>query len=230
MQALRALKRPIAVAVGAAALTIAPLAGFGTPAALADTPPGVGTIGDVITTTCGNSPIMILSVVVCQYVAPKSTAMATGPRTVRRAAILRRSTSARLRAIQGIADSTGWDWRQAGLVIHPAFHPRACCHWGIFDPGDKSLWIGPTAFADPTRLRYTVLHELGHAWQFRSSRLDRVTADMAPWGYRGVAALEAGADCASVVWGTSPKAGHYWSCPPSAARAVARRMAGDWRS
>jgi hypothetical protein len=228
MKALRALKRPIAVMAGVVALTFAPLAGWATPAAGAGTPPAAGTIGDVITTTCGNSPIMILSVVVCQLVPPN--AMATGPRAVRRGAP-RHPASARLPQAQAIADSSGWDWRRAGVVIHVAFHPQACCHWGIFDPRDNSIWVGPTAYANPTRLRYTVLHELGHAWQWRSGQLDRLSADMAPWGYRAVlAGLEAGADCVSVLWGASPAAGHYWACPPGAANLVARRLAGDWGS
>jgi len=116
------------------------------------------------------------------------------------------------------------------VVIHTSFHPQACCHWGIYDFRDNSLWIGPSAFANPTRLRYTVLHELGHAWQWRSGQLDRLSAEMAPWGYRGMAGLEAGADCISVVWGASPRVGHYWACPPAAVRLLARRLAGDWGS
>jgi hypothetical protein len=231
MQAFRALKRPIPVLAGAIALTFAPFAGSGTPAAGADTPPAAGTIGNVITTTCGNSPIMVLSVVVCQLVSPTSSPAATGPRAVRRGAPLRQPASARLAEAQAIGDVSGSDWRRAGVVIHVAFHPQACCHWGIFDPRDNSIWIGPTAYANPTRLRYTVLHELGHAWQWHSGHLDRLSADMAPWGQRGfMAGLEAWADCVSVLWGASPAAGHYWACPPGAANLVARRLAGDWRS
>jgi hypothetical protein len=30
------------------------------------------------------------------------------------------------------------------------------------------VWIGPTAFGNLTRLRYVVLHELGHAWQYHT--------------------------------------------------------------
>ncbi|HEY4408269.1 MAG TPA: hypothetical protein VGO87_00180, partial [Acidimicrobiia bacterium] len=137
------------------------------------------------------------------------------------------ASPARLQQAEAIADSSGWDWRRAGVVIHAAFHPQACCHWGIYDPSDSSLWIGPTAFADSGRLRYTVLHELGHAWQWHSGHLDQLAADMAPWGHRGMGGLEAGADCISVLWGASPKAGHYWACPPTAAGVVARRLAGD---
>ena len=136
----------------------------------------------------------------------------------------------RLRQAEAIADSSGWDWRRAGVVIHAGFHPEACCHWGIYDFRDGSIWIGPTAFASPSRLRYTVLHELGHAWQWHSGQLDRLSADMAPWGHRAMAGLEAGADCVSVLWGASPNSGHYWSCPAAAARLVARRLAGDWGS
>jgi hypothetical protein len=151
-------------------------------------------------------------------------------RSTRPARRSRQSPSARPQQAEAIADSSGWDWRRAGVVILARFHPEECCHWGVYDPRSKSLWIGPSAFANPSRLRYTVLHELGHAWQWRSGRLDRLSADMAPWRRRGMAALEAGADCISVVWGASPRSGHYWACPPAAARLVARRLAGDWSS
>ena len=145
----------------------------------------------------------------------------------------RRSTqppAARLHEAEAIADSSGWDWRRAGIAIRVGFHPEACCHWGVYDSGDSSLWIGPTAFANATRLRYTVLHELGHAWQWHSGRLESLAADMARWGHRGGVRLEAGADCMSVVWGASRNAGRYWACPPGAAGLVARRLAGDWSS
>ena len=81
MLALRALNRWAAVMAGVVALTFAaPFAGFGSPAggastpaaegsipALAGTVPAVGgSIGDVITTTCGNSAVIVLSVIVCE--------------------------------------------------------------------------------------------------------------------------------------------------------------------
>jgi hypothetical protein len=134
-----------------------------------------------------------------------------------------------LQHLEAIAASSGWDWRRADVAIHVGFHPEACCHWGIYDSGDGSIWIGPSAFANATRLRYTVLHELGHAWQWRSGHLDQLAADMARWRHRGDVRLEASADCISVVWGASPKAGHYWACPLSAANLAARRLAADWR-
>jgi hypothetical protein len=134
-----------------------------------------------------------------------------------------------LQQVEAIADGSGWNWRGAGVVIHVAYHPEECCHWGVYDYRDGSLWIGPTAFATTTRLRYVVLHELGHAWQWHSGHLDQLASDLAPWGHAGTDGLEAGADCISVVWGANPGAGHYWSCPSSAAALVARRLAGDWQ-
>jgi hypothetical protein len=151
-----------------------------------------------------------------------------GPR--RAAERPRQSSSARLQQAQAIADTSRWDWRRAGVVIHASFHPQECCHWGVYDSRDNSIWVGPTAFASAARLNYTVLHELGHAWQWGSGYLDRLSIDMAPWGYHGMAGLEAGADCISVAWGANRGAGHYWACPPAAVRVVYRRLAGDWRS
>jgi hypothetical protein len=154
---------------------------------------------------------------------PPSTATSTGRRL---SAV---SQGSRVEQVEAIADESGWNWRSAGVVIHVRYHPDDCCHWGIYDTRDTSLWIGPSAFASTTRLRYVVLHELGHAWQWHSGHLDSLAADMAPWGHRRRNGLEAGADCISVVWGASARAGHYWSCPSPAAALVARRLTGDWR-
>jgi hypothetical protein len=161
-------------------------------------------------------------------VTPTSTRLMSGPRGPGERP--QRSSSTRLQQAQAIADTSGWDWRRAGVVLHASFHPQQCCHWGVYDFRDNSIWIGSTAFASATRLSYTVLHELGHAWQWRSGHLDRLSSDMAPWGYHGMPGLEAGADCISVAWGANRAAGHYWACPPAALRLVARRLAGDWRS
>ena len=81
MHAFRTLQRRTGLLAGVLALTYAaPLAGFfGTPQAAAATPlpggsiPGMvgsvpavgGNIGDVITTTCGNGAIIVLSFIVC---------------------------------------------------------------------------------------------------------------------------------------------------------------------
>jgi hypothetical protein len=244
MPPLRARKRPITAMAGVVTLTVAAIG----------PPCGAGSqAGGTVTAVFGPIPEpMALSrlasaslagidpATVTQAAVESSGSKAvvvTSPHSVRRSAPIQPSPpsphpdSGRLQRVEAIADSSHWDWRRAGVVIHSGFHPQDCCHWGIFDSRDSSIWIGPDAFADPARLRYTVLHELGHAWQWHSGRLDRLSADMAPWGHRKmVAGLEAGADCLSVAWGASPRAGHYWACPPGATDLVARRLGGDWSS
>jgi len=138
--------------------------------------------------------------------------------------------AAQLRQVQAIADTSGWAWRQVHVNFRIGFDPAACCHWGVYDPSDhKTIWIGPTAFDDPARLRYVVLHELAHAWQWHSHRLTRLEGDMAPWGYSGLDALEAGADCIATDWGADVALGHYWSCPPAAQALMGSRLAGQWK-
>jgi hypothetical protein len=132
--------------------------------------------------------------------------------------------------VESLADSSGWDWRKVYVQFRIGFAPTACCHWGVYDPNDhKTIWIGPTAFGDATRLRYVVLHELAHAWQWHTHRLKKLSADMAPWGYNDVDALEAGADCIATDWGADAATGHYWTCPPDARALMARRLAGQWK-
>jgi hypothetical protein len=132
--------------------------------------------------------------------------------------------------VESLADSSGWDWRKVHVHFRIGFDPAACCHWGVYDPQDhKTIWIGPTAFGDATRLRYVVLHELAHAWQWHTHRLKKLSADMAPWGYADLDALEAGADCIATVWGADVNAGHYWTCPPPAQSLMTQRLAGQWK-
>jgi len=139
-------------------------------------------------------------------------------------------TGAQLKQVEGIADTSGWDWRKVHVQFRIGFDPAACCHWGIYDPNDhKTIWIGPTAFGDATRLQYVVLHELAHAWQWHSHRLKKLSADMAPWGYSDLDALEAGADCIATDWGANAASGHYWTCPPDAQALMAQRLAGQWK-
>jgi hypothetical protein len=130
--------------------------------------------------------------------------------------------------IDTIADSSGWDWRAAGVRFDPSFYPKDCCHWGVYEAATSIIWIGPTAFADPNRLRYVVLHELAHAWQYRQNRFAEFIRDYTAWGFSTIGpALEAGADCLAAVWGAG--GGHYWSCPADAQALAARRLRGDWR-
>lgn len=130
--------------------------------------------------------------------------------------------------VEAIADSSGWAWRAAGVRFNLGFYPTDCCHWGVYESATSIIWIGPTAFEDPTRLRYVVLHELAHAWQYRQNRFAQFITDYTPWGFTTIGpALEAGADCLADVWGAA--GGHYWACPPAARALATRRFAGDWR-
>jgi hypothetical protein len=88
MLAVRTLKRRILSTASLTALAFASFAGFGTLQARAAAPlsghtiPGVvgtvpalgGSIGNVITTTCGDSPVIVLSVIVCQLELPEPRA------------------------------------------------------------------------------------------------------------------------------------------------------------
>jgi hypothetical protein len=131
--------------------------------------------------------------------------------------------SSRLQQVKAIADSSGWDWRAAGVSYVVGFHPEACCHWGIFDSRTGAIYIGPTAFGNAARLRYVVLHETAHAWQYRVAPTTALMGDYGAWGYSGANALEAGADCIANVWGATG-AGHYWRCPPKALAVAAREL------
>ena len=149
----------------------------------------------------------------------------TGLGRNRRASV---KTADRQARIEGLADRSGWHWRAAGITLRVGYHPRACCHWGVYDRATRTVWIGPSAFASQERLRYTVLHELGHAWQFTSGHAGQLALDLAPFGRTGLAAFEAGADCVASAWGAPARFGHYWRCPPAAQALVQRRLAGDW--
>ena len=130
--------------------------------------------------------------------------------------------------VEAIADSSGWNWRAAGVRFNLRFYPSECCHWGVYEAATSIIWVGPTAFEDPGRLRYVVLHELAHAWQYRQNRFAQFITDYATWGFSTIGpALEAGADCLANVWRAA--GGHYWSCPADARALAARRFTGDWR-
>ena len=130
--------------------------------------------------------------------------------------------------VEAIADSSGWNWRAAGVRFNLSFLPSDCCHWGVYEAAKSIIWVGPTAFDDPGRLRYVVLHELAHGWQYRQNRFAQFIADYTAWGFSTIGpALEAGADCVASVWGAG--GGHYWNCPADARALASRRLAGDWR-
>jgi hypothetical protein len=130
--------------------------------------------------------------------------------------------------VEAIADSSGWNWRAAGVRFTIGFYPADCCHWGVYESAQSIIWVGPTAFDDQNRLRYVVLHELAHAWQYRQNRFAQFISDYTAWGFNTIGpALEAGADCVADVWGAP--GGHYWNCTPDARALTTRRLAGDWR-
>jgi hypothetical protein len=130
--------------------------------------------------------------------------------------------------VEAIADSSGWNWRAAGVRFAMGFYPADCCHWGVYESARSIIWVGPTAFDDQNRLRYVVLHELAHAWQYRQNRFAQFISDYTAWGFNTIGpALEAGADCVANVWGAA--GGHYWSCTPAARSLTMRRLSGDWR-
>jgi hypothetical protein len=130
--------------------------------------------------------------------------------------------------VEAIADSTGWNWRAGGVRFRMGFYPGDCCHWGVYEAATSIIWVGPTAFADPNRLRYVVLHELAHGWQYRQNRFAEIISDYSAWGFATIGpALEAGADCLANLWGAAGS--HYWRCTGDAKALASRRLAGDWR-
>ena len=154
--------------------------------------------------------------------APPTTTTTVAP--VRQPAAVEPS---RQEQIEAIADSTGWNWRSAGVRLTVGFYPGDCCHWGVYESERETVWIGPSAFANPTRLSYVVLHELAHAWQYNTGRFTELIADYQPWGRSTPSeALEAGGDCIAALWGATDS--HYWVCPAAALTTAARRLAGDW--
>jgi hypothetical protein len=133
------------------------------------------------------------------------------------------ATPAQQQQVKAIADTSGWDWRAAGVTYVVGFHPQACCHWGVWDFRSSTIYIGPTAFASANRLRYVVLHETAHAWQYRAGPMHTIMMkDYTGWGYTGVRALEAGADCVAALWGATTS--HYWRCPTQALAVAAREL------
>ena len=237
----------VVMAAAGVSLIVGPQRSSGAPLAAPAVPPAItvpaapaGPVGSAPTTTTAAEPSTTTTAAAATApapapVAPTTTTGAPRPRPpappapppTRSAAAV---TGDQLGQVQAIADTSGWDWRKVHVQFRIGFDPAACCHWGVYDPNDhKTIWIGPTAFDDATRLRYVVLHELAHAWQWHSHRLKKLSADMAPWGYSDLDALEAGADCIATLWGADVHMGHYWTCPPDAQAVMARRLAGQWK-
>lgn len=227
----------LAMAVGAVGLTgvqahdsgaaVAPT-GSGPPAAALDSASTTTTAQPATTTTQPPATTTTVPPPTTTTVPPPSTTTTTAPPTTttvpRPPAVAGPSAQEQ---IEAIADESGWDWRGAGIRLTVGFYPGDCCHWGVYESPAQTLWIGPTAFADSTRLRYVVLHELAHAWQYTSGHIYELIDDYQPWGKSTpVDALEAGGDCIATLWGAVDH--HYWACPAGALQLAARRLAGDW--
>lgn len=187
--------------------------------------PAVTTEPEVTTTTMPSEPPTTTTT------APPEPPPTTAPPTTTTTVAPVRKPAAveppRQEQIEAIADGTGWNWRGAGVRLTVGFYPGDCCHWGVYESERRVVWIGPTAFDNPARLRYVVLHELAHAWQYDTGRFNELIADYRPWGRSTPSeALEAGGDCIAVLWGATEH--HYWRCPSAALQVAARRLAGDW--
>ncbi|MDQ1517886.1 MAG: hypothetical protein QOE80_3716 [Actinomycetota bacterium] len=201
------------------------------PPLLTTDPPTTTTTAPLDTTTTTGPPETTTTTVPPPPAAPPPPTI--GPPTPQPppAAPVRRAAStgpAAQAEVEAIADSSRWNWRAAGVRFNLSFYPADCCHWGVYEAATSTIWVGPTAFEDQNRLRYVVLHELAHAWQYRQNRFAQFISDYTAWGFGTIGpALEAGADCVANVWGAG--GGHYWNCPPDARALATRRLAGDWR-
>jgi hypothetical protein len=197
------------------------------PPLLTTDPPTTTTTAPVeTTTTTAPPPVETTTTTVPPPPAPPPPAAAPKPKPPARSAAS--SGPAAQALVEAIADSSGWNWRAAGVRFNLSFYPADCCHWGVYEAAKSIIWVGPTAFEDPNRLRYVVLHELAHAWQYRQNRFAQFISDYTAWGFNTIGpALEAGADCVASVWGAA--GGHYWNCPADARALASRRLVGDWR-
>lgn len=158
--------------------------------------------------------ILVVSLVAVDAIGPGRTASAWAAPT--RRGIGHRapgSPGSSLRRVERHLDSSRWGWREARIKVRIGFHPGDCCHRGIFDFPNRTMWIGPSAFRTDRLLRYIVLHELAHRWQSVSTRWQTVRPDMRRWGRSGISAFEAIADCIAAIWGAGR--GHYWNVPPT---------------
>jgi hypothetical protein len=117
--------------------------------------------------------------------------------------------------LEQIADATPLPWREIGGTFVIGCHPQMSrCHWGAFDHGSYTIWIGDQAFASERRLTYVVLHELVHLWQWSTGDVAGRMNDLSNFGFSGLAGLEAAADCLALVWGATMH--HYYDCPAQA--------------
>ncbi len=120
---------------------------------------------------------------------------------------------------------------EGGATVHDGYNPLdTCCHAGGYNPTPNDVWIGQSAFTTPARLRYVVVHELGHSVHLHTNRGAALTAAVAnapvvragPWD-----ASEKVADCVAWVLAPAETAASgitYWSCPDPWRRQVAAAL------
>ncbi len=109
---------------------------------------------------------------------------------------------------------------EGGATVHYGYNPLdTCCHAGGYNPAPNDVWVGPSAFSTAARLRYVVVHELGHSLHLHTSRGPALSAAVAgapvvrpgPWD-----TSEKVADCVAWVLAPAETAASgitYWSCP-----------------
>lgn len=98
--------------------------------------------------------ILVVSLVAVDAIGPGRTASAWAAPT--RRGIGHRapgSPGSSLRRVERHLDSSRWGWREARIKVRIGFHPGDCCHRGIFDFPNRTMWIGPSAFRTDRLLR-----------------------------------------------------------------------------
>ena len=120
----------------------------------------------------------------------------------------------RMAQVDEIIATIPYPVRTLGVRIVFGDHPAIGPAWGAYDRNTNSLYIGETAFASETRLRYTVAHEFAHAYeeQMMSAGTRQQAFAIVSGASSATAADELFADCLATIWGAGADA-FYWSCP-----------------
>ncbi|MFA5883321.1 MAG: hypothetical protein WDA60_05685 [Acidimicrobiia bacterium] len=120
----------------------------------------------------------------------------------------------RMAQVDAIIATIPYPVRTLGVRIVFGDHPAIGPAWGAYDRNTNSLYIGETAFASETRLRYTVAHELAHAYEERmmSDGSRQQAFAIVSSANSATAADELFADCLATIWGAGADS-FYWSCP-----------------
>jgi hypothetical protein len=125
-----------------------------------------------------------------------------------------------LTRIVTIADRTGFDWRGVGGTYVYGCPPAdlSGCTLGAYVPATRTMYVSRGAFRTERLLEYVVLHEQAHLWQFTACPPELRTECLAQFGLSGIAALQAGADCLAIHWGSRFRG--YYGCPVDAVAVV----------